>query len=99
MKEDKTLTDLFNTELFNFLKKETPGYNGFMVCQTEFKYTNTKVMKEFLIVTRVKTSNSDLFCINSRFWYEYSFQWKHENPWKIIYKYYGEENNEELSDV
>jgi hypothetical protein len=85
MKEDNVLT-----ELFNFLKKETQGYNGFMVCQT---------MKEFLIVTRVKTSNDDSFCINSKFWHDYTYRWKHKSPWKIIYKYYGEENNEELSDV
>lgn len=94
MKEDNALT-----ELFNFLKKETPGYNGFMVCQFEFNNAFNNQKKQFVIVTRIKISNGDSFLINSRLWYDYSFRWKHENPWKIIYKYYGEENEQELSDV
>ena len=94
MKEDNALT-----ELFNFLKKETPGYNGFMVCQTEFNNAFNNQEKQFVIVIRIKTSNGDSFLIDSRFWHDYGFRWKNNCHWKIIYKYYGEENEQELSDV
>lgn len=94
MKEDKTLD-----EFYKFLCKETPDYNGFMVCQFEFNNAFNNQKKQFVIVTRIKISNSDSFLIDSRFWYDYGFRWKNNCPWKIIYKYYGKENNEELSDV
>ena len=84
-------------EVKEFLEKETPNEGGCMLCLVTYDFTAydilerknvTKEHKDYMLIEKVNISNGDMFTINGRFFYDYSFIWENDNPntWEILYK-------------
>ena len=80
---------------YDFLKKETPSYDGVMVCLAKYRWVTFDleskkevevIREEYMLVERRKTLDGDTFIINKRFSVDYDFAWNEDMPWEIIYK-------------
>lgn len=79
--EDNTIRDL---KLF--LDRETPGYDGCLVCRVKRSDRDTP---EFLLIQRAGFANGDSFIINRRMFYDYDFVWRDNPNWEILWKFEG----------
>jgi hypothetical protein len=72
-------------EFEEFLERETPSYNGCMLC----KFNKEDGTPKFHLITRKKAANRDMFLVDSNFAWDFEFEWKRYPNWEIIYKYVG----------
>ena len=95
MKKDFVMKKDRKMELYDFIEKETPSYEGFMVCRAKYRWNDfdfesgkeVEVIKEeYMLVERRKISSGDHFTINKRLFYDYDFAWNEDMPWEVIYK-------------
>ena len=75
--KERDMTDLF----FEYLDKNVPAEGGCAVFETQDKVASS----HFIVAVRVKISNGDMFLLNGRFYYDYSFMFE-PDKWKVIYK-------------
>lgn len=74
-------------KLYNFIERNHPGYEECLVCKETFTNDEGEEMSKYYIIEKHKGNNCDIYLINDRMWYDWTFKWKgSECPWEVIFK-------------
>lgn len=74
-------------ELYGFIVKNHPGYDGILLCKTTKTNTLGEQSSTYYCIEKHKCANGTIFTINGHYWSEYSFIFDEGEPeLQIIFK-------------